>query len=839
MAESVFIEGFSDDVLANLPDWAKDETLERILATLRRSIKVEEVGFKKLETALRQFSTGKSKSSDAPDPDKIGRYNKGLDTLLANVEEEVKQQKKRKKLNEEENEQRTAGTKLFGNMTKKAMLFDAAMVALDYTVAKAIGMMVNNVETFTGLYKAGINVIDNADEMADGFHALAQLSMLSGVRLGDLEKILGKFGNTVTVFGTGKLQKATTMAYKNMAALGYSASEALEFNANYLDAVKGFTHIQSLSTATVAASTSKFGALMKNISLTTGQSVNDLMVKFTALSKSTDAMILSSQLGQKGATDLLGTLSGISDESIRRELLSTMAAPLKTLDSTFTTLQAAGLQVQAQQYLEMTQRLKSAGTEQERIAIIKSFGETIDLTEVQMSQLKLQAANTTAANSAQSEESMKIVQKYKELGSTLKLITEDEQKQIDAANKTKESRDRVANAFNKIMVDLGKIFVVNIGFLDALGAGLEWVAKGTTWLAEHMPGWSGMFVVMTGAVVAFGAMIASIGFKIGFIFKDVGKSITRFGVSIMKLPYTIAKLPFQLVGALFGWLKTGLGKLFSGIDLKNMLPKLNIGGWFSELFASIGRAFGSIGTMLKGAFSNLLKPFTSLFSKGGSIFSSIFGKIGGWLGKIGGLFLRFLGPLASLYGAFEFGQLIGTYIHNMIKDFSWFQTGMDALFGWLDYILQFIPGQIGKDAKERIETKDKLKAMEEQDAKDRSEKTQKTTEVVNKEITAKVTAEPVAKEKPSNVNPLIYNPKPTTVNAVSGDSSEAAAMASAQAPAAGADIESIAKAAPVAKEPEINSILKYQTSLLEQQLDKIVDLLAINRDQLKIVRNAS
>ena len=842
MADSVIIEGYSDDALANLPDWAKDETLERILAVLKRSLKVEEEGFKKLEILLRQFTTGKTASGDVPDPDRIGRYNRNLDELLNNVDRETRQKKKKKKQDEEENRQRTAGAKIFGNMTKKALVFDAAIASLDYIVAKAIVAMASNVDVSTKLYTAGINVISASNGTADAFQTLAQLTMLAGVRLKEMERIFLKYGNTVTIFGAGKIQRATTLAQKNLSALGYSASESLEFTTAYMDSVKGFTKTQNMSEEQVAKQVANFAATIKKLSLTSGQSTEQLMVKFNALAKSTDAMILTSQVGAGASEKLLGILSGVTDDNIRKQLLATMVAPVKEIDKVITSFRAAGRADIAQRYMEMNARLKTAQTPEEANKIIKAFGDNLSLTNAEINQLKLMAMDTSSTAGIAAQETLNMVTSFQQLSKNTKILNQDE---IDAANRSKAARDRIADAYNKILTSLSAIFAPTVVILEGIGWALEWVAKGFTWLGNTFSGGLfGSIIIVIGAISALGGTIAVIGWKIGLVFANVGKMVTNFGLALLKLPYTILKFPFTILMSVAGWLKSGLQFLFSGIQ--NLLPTIN----FGNIVLKITEWVSSIGTYLKNLLPNLWKPIAELFATGASKFSALFQTMGSWLGKIGGLFLKLLGPIAWLVTAFQAGKALGTYIYGLIKDFDWFQKGMDGLFSWLDHLLQYMPGQIGKDAEERIASKEKIKAEEEKTSTIHSEKIVHQEQKSIADATSKATAQKITETKEAaqkitetneptkvaNRDLPISTPKPSTISDVSAEETEPVVKAQKEDPTT-KDNETIAKSAPIAKEPEINSILKYQTSLLEQQLDKIVDLLAINRDQLKITRN--
>jgi len=103
------------------------------------------------------------------------------------------------------------------------------------------------------------------------------------------------------------------------------------------------------------------------------------------------------------------------------------------------------------------------------------------------------------------------------------------------------------------------------------------------------------------------------------------------------------------------------------------MKKLN-----DALYGAIGavnaetRSWIGIGLIVAGFGAGILAAvksvdtFLSLFGKGTSTIGRAISGIGSVLGRIGGIFLRFAGPVAAIYAAFQLGTAIGETIYEML-----------------------------------------------------------------------------------------------------------------------------------------------------------------------------
>ena len=191
--------------------------------------------------------------------------------------------------------------------------------------------------------------------------------------------------------------------------------------------------------------------------------------------------------------------------------------------------------------------------------------------------------------------------------------------------------------------------------------------------------------------------------------------------------------------------------------------------------------------------------------------SSLFTKLGAGFRWLVGIVMDFvpalLNPFTKLIAAFTAGYAIGTFIYEMIKDFQWFNTMMATIFRGLDHVLQYIPGSIGSDAKDRLENRAK--------------------------------AGPATSAKSTEIS-IPKNPTPSTINSPSAPPT---AVGAADPTSSKQAIPPSTPVGPGIEKPpsntDINSLLAFQNSMMEQLLLKTSSLLSVNQDQLKYAKNSA
>ena len=131
---------------------------------------------------------------------------------------------------------------------------------------------------------------------------------------------------------------------------------------------------------------------------------------------------------------------------------------------------------------------------------------------------------------------------------------------------------------------------------------------------------------------------------------------------------------------------------------------------------------------------------------------------------------------------------------------------METIFKGLDHILQYIPGSVGSDAKERLNNYAKVDAMA----------APNSTEIS-----------------------VPKNPTPSTINSPSAPPTSSATNPTASTQA----VPPSTPVGPGIEKPpsntDINSLMAFQNSMTEQLLLKISTLVSVNQDQLKYARNST
>lgn len=247
-----------------------------------------------------------------------------------------------------------------------------------------------------------------------------------------------------------------------------------------------------------------------------------------------------------------------------------------------------------------------------------------------------------------------------------------------------------------------------------------------------------------------------------------------------------------------------------GTSLEWLNGKIDATVNFFNSFGAETTSWMGMAAIITGSFASLLgvkkgiDTFLSLFAKSTEAAPGILSRTFGVLGSIGGMVVRFLGALGALYTAFEVGQTIGTMIYEFISKFSSINSLFDIIFKGLDKIISYLPGEMGAGARERISA--------------------------NK---ASINALPQATIS------VPKNPAPSTIE------SPSAVLSTPKV-----EPDNVSKA-PVPNTPigpgiekppnnsDINNVLAFQSSLLEQILLTANNLVSVNKDILKYTRQAS
>ena len=174
-------------------------------------------------------------------------------------------------------------------------------------------------------------------------------------------------------------------------------------------------------------------------------------------------------------------------------------------------------------------------------------------------------------------------------------------------------------------------------------------------------------------------------------------------------------------------------------------------------------------------------------------------------GILGGMVLKL--PCDRVYMPLRYSYAIGTYIHDLVKDFKWFTDMMDTIFHGLDKVLQYIPGSVGSDAKDRIASAEKL---------------DKLSLPAQQEIS------------------VPKNPAPSTLNSPSAVPAPPASQSTSNQVATNSpSTATVPDASKTSITADINKTLAEHTNILAQMLIVLESNVSVNKDILKYARNSA
>ena len=764
---SVLIAGVVDGAFSNLPSWATQKGLEdiqKILNKIEKNIKANQ-------------GSGKAGTNN----------------------DDLKAAEKKRKLDKDEIENRTAlgrlakkTNSLFESLNSKTGRLILTLGLVELALGKVWQAVKENADVFDQLYKAGVSVVDVSNGTTSAFQGLAMMANYSSMNLRDFGAVLEAYSGANAV-GAVKFAKSLPETQRNLAKFGYDLKGAAEVTGAYLDSMMGFTNMQTRSAEEISDGAIEFGKNISRLSMATGVSRKQLLQQTAAISASTDANIIAIAAGEKAAASASAFAASFKDQQIGQSFIKMMASRIPTLNATFQNFVKGGLGGLGSQLMNFSKSLQ--GVSPERAALMtKNFVNGLgNLDAVIKQQQFLAEAGVEGA-----EANVQYLVALKQQANSVKNITEADvlqaEKSAAALNEFKDQWGRLTSIFSRTFSPIIPLLKAMTFALSILNPMLDYVADGFRIIGEGIDYASDAFDYVADKIKSFFAPaidyvsdLFNRAVNSGNPFVEwLGKAASVFvGTSKVILALTLT------VGAAIVAISAFKNMFTAGSIIKNMLG----GG-------------GGIASKVAGGLINIIKNAGSfIFGRLGSIVSGMFSKVAGVFTSVGGIALKIFGVVGALYTAFEVGYAIGEQLYKIVSNFDWFNDLMDKVFGGLDKLLQYIPGSVGSDAKDRIQNREKLEAAN----------------------IAGVTATPIAA--------ATKEPAPSTIKSTSAVPSnpEAANKTAASgtkepAPAPGSGIE---------RPPgggDINNLLSYQSSIMEQILQSNKELVAVNKDILKFAR---
>ena len=698
---SVYIAGIAPgvltDELGNLPDWATEDTLVKIEAILRKSSTIQKATLE----AIVKTATASSKGNLSPED--FTKLNAELKKLLKNASDQTKEDTKRKNRDKE--------AEVEGNKENKRSKLRETNYARDshinalYSLAAAgiASAIMGNIDTFDNLYKSGVNMMGGMAGASNGFEALQQMTILSGVRFTELSKIMEKYSSAVNIYGAGKFVKTMVGASAGLKQFGYTTQEAGDLLGAYLQSQQGYSNISSRTQAETQKDLVAFGSSISMLSLATGVSREKMIQNIDAISHSVTATLLVGQVGKQASGEILKFIGSLKDKNVGEDIAAMMTDTVPALNKTFQTFAKAGMGAFGQEYMQFSKGLRGldAETQRERLA---DFGKVHE-TELRQ---RMQFLNTQAlsGNAEAGAAAAKIQAMLDEAQNYKKLTKEEKDKLAATAESTKAlkiAQEKLASTFQALFVPLIPVMNFISGTMDVIAT----VLTKFSLLGPVIMGVVGALIMLKGGLAAKGVMgnilgaifggkgskggmlggkgdgiLGSKGDMLGGAGKGAGGLLGGIGGGLTGLGKGLASLGGGIgkgVGGILTGLATGLRalsnpRLLIGVAV---LTAMSAAAWvagqafqaFQGLdWSSIGKAILGI-TAVGVAAAILGLPVVAVPVAIGSL---VLAGLAGALWLLGAALKNFpSGVMDGLGGMFsEFGSTIGGLVTSIVKPFT-------------------------------------------------------------------------------------------------------------------------------------------------------------------------
>jgi hypothetical protein len=845
---SVFIAGAASGAFAEamegLPPWATQKTAEDIESLLRKSLGIQT----KVLSQLVKNGTG-GKSADPTD------LNNELDKLLKNARAqnaEAPKAKKRHKEEEEEFKKKKKGWAEEKEKTKGRLLYEGLAIKAGNALW---GTMVENVNTFDQLYKAGIDMVSGFDSASNGFEALQQMAALTGVRYTELAQTMMKYSQAVNSFGAAKFAKTMTMASGELAKFGFNTKESADLLGTYLETQRGFADVNSKTQDEVQKDLVKFGERITKVSTATGMMRTKLLENLDAISKSVEATILSGQIGTDASEKTQEFIASFSDKNVGTAFLRMMTDSIKPLNATFMDFQKIGFGGFGQKLMEFTRSLEGLDPEEAQ----KRTAEFTKANKVEMDRMTQQANLLRQVGSKEADGALTMIAGLQQQARAYKEVNAADRAKMEATSKATKD---LQSAWEKFQAQLQITFAPTHEILDLLTRTLgilsgftKWIRDGVTSLETFINSFESVNKMFGKIDLAPWIAVGVIGLGLYYKFNMLQKAVGGLGsvlAWVTKKALGVKDKSASSAGSrtsgntsrgnrggkadpgILGTLGSGIGAILEGLakgigafaNPKILLGASILAGSIAVIGAGIAGATWIIGKALP-SFAEGLKAFDGI--NGGNLIEVAKG-----VGALGLAMAAFgVGSVAASFGsvigtiAGGFSKLFGDgSMLDQLKAFGAVGPGLQAAVSSINNIsssLSNLSATLGafkgidnlKAIVSTINSIDLLKAVAFAALGARSG------------VSLPAPTTPVGVSVPTS-------PKASTLNSPSAVSPAEDKGTQVKALDPGSPSKpGIEKARP---DTGINSMLSYQSSLLEQLLTSTNNLVSVNKDILKYTK---
>lgn len=580
---SVFIEGIAQgafkEALDGVPEWATEKTAGDIVEWLKRSYGKQTA---LLAQAIKCCGGGAGGDEAKKVGDELGKLNR----LLHNQNEEEAKALKASKAKRDADKQSLLGGKKLQNFGEKV---NYVMSGLAIAGAKVSGVMTNYIDVYDSLYKSGINVMNGNDSTVDGFQALQQTVLLTGLTLKTLQTVAEKYSTSINAAGFQKFARATAMSTTRLESFGFSSEESAELVGSLMEAESSFSDIRRKSAEDISADAVKMGAQFDRLSKTMGISRQQMLDNMKTTAKSTDSTLVAAKWGEKAALNVSNALAGVKDDTVRNALLKMTSAADPVFTQVYKDLQAAGMGDVAEQYATIARQLRTIDPT-EVPALLKQAGENISRTAISA------LADQSAGGNAAAQAALETVTAFKQVGRS---VSEASTKQDTAATNTERSIAAFQTQMEKAaaipeaafapmitQVDLATLGLRNFnnavfGAIGAIDAETRsWIGAGVI-----VAGFIAGLVLARGALTTFASLFGAESAAASVATKTLGGSL----MSLVKSVGSVLGPLALLAGAAYaGWeagtlIKEQLEKSKGGQEFLD-----DVGGTMTQILANFG-----------------------------------------------------------------------------------------------------------------------------------------------------------------------------------------------------------------------------------------------------------
>jgi hypothetical protein len=490
---SVFIDGVAEGAFAaayeGLPPWATEKTAELIEAHLRRSLDIQKKTFDALKAA---GGPGSRMSSD-----NIQSVNDELERLARSLSRnnaaDDAERRRRASAAEDENKRTSAG---LSNWERASKIFGlAASVG-----QRVIAVNRQYIDTFDGLYRSGINVLNGNDSTITSMQALQNAVKLTGLRLEDIQAAAEKYSQGVNSIGFGKFIKATAEAATQLNGFGFSIKDAPDIVAAYLDAQSNFTNMRRKSEQQIAVEATRFAKNLTSTSQALGISRDQLMAQTKAMAETTDVAVSAAILGPAAAQNAMEAVAGLSAtmQSKMMSLVADSSIGLGVRNETVDNMITAGSRYTSQM-MQFGKDLPTLSPQELRTRVDGMVNTDGWRQEFARQQLNLKAGVAGA------KETLDVMASMQQMSSRLNEATTA---QTTANNKTAAA----TNSFNTELTTLGSqlqaAFAPSVEQINLLAEGIGTLNDGISSVTDYI---GSEMLTMVGGVAVVAAFVAAVG----------------------------------------------------------------------------------------------------------------------------------------------------------------------------------------------------------------------------------------------------------------------------------------------------------------------------------------